>query len=281
MSFGQATQQVSLSRASGLRRDELFAGLFIIGCANGLGTGIFKALAAGDWSGGVQNISAIVWFACFAGISLLLQTKDDGSVRPLDIAAATVFLIAIAAPASELNWIALTGLSFYVLLLAPGNPVRRRAGMILLALTVPLLWSRLLFSFLSKYFLEIDASLVGSLLGTDRTGNVIKFADGSGDMVIMPACSSLANVSLAFLCWVAVSEWIGHRRERQDLLWCLLACLSVVAVNVARMSIMGLSHWHYETFHYGWGASLVNIVILGLIVSFTFLGVRRELFARV
>ncbi len=91
----------------------------------------------------------------------------------------------------------------------------------------------------------------------------------------------MANVSLAFLCWVAVSQWVGHRRQPQDLMWCLLACLSVVAVNVARISIMGLSHWHYETFHYGWGATLVNAIILVLIITFTSLGVRRELFQRI
>jgi hypothetical protein len=281
MSLGQTTQQLSLKRTSWLRRNELFTGLFIVGCANGLGSGILRAFASGDWSGGIENISAIVWFACFAGISLLFQTKDDNAVRPLDLAVAGIFLIVIAAPASELNWIAVTGLSFYILLFGGDNPTRRRAGTILLALTVPMLWSRLLFSVLSKYFLEIDASLVGSLLGTDRTGNVIKFADGSGDMVILPACSSMANVSLAFLCWVTVSEWLGHRREPRDMLWCLLACLSVVAVNVTRISIMGMSHWYYETFHYGWGATLVNAIILVLIVTFTCLGVRRELFQRV
>jgi hypothetical protein len=43
---------------------------------------------------------------------------------------------------------------------------------------------------------------------------------------------------------------------------------------------MGLSHWHYVTFHYGWGAMVANAIILILIVGFTLLGVRRELFSR-
>ena len=147
----------------------------------------------GSWlratgQGGIQNISAIVWFACIAGVSLLFQTQDESAIRPLDIVVSVLFLVVLAAPASELNWIAVTGLSFYVLLFAGDGdnvPCGTVPGSYLSALTVPMLWSRLLFSFLSRFFLEIDASLVGSLLGTDRTGNVdCKFADGSGDMVI-------------------------------------------------------------------------------------------------
>ena len=150
----------------------------------------------------------------------------------------------------------------------------------MLALTVPMLWSRLLFSFFAKFFLEIDALFVGWLLGTPRTGNVLSFADHSGSMVILPACSSLANVSLAFLCWVTMSVWLDHRRSYKDWVWCLLACSSVVAANVIRMAIMGRGQWYYETFHYGWGATLVNALILVFIVGFCFLGLRRELFSR-
>ena len=143
-----------------------------------------------------------------------------------------------------------------------------------------MIWSKLLFAYLAKFFLEINSSFVGWLLGTQRTGNIIRFADGSGDMVILPACSSLANVSLAFLCWVTITQWVDHRRSYEDILWCLLACGSVIAANVARIAIMGLGHWYYETFHYGWGATLVNAIILCLILGFCSLGVRRELFAR-
>jgi hypothetical protein len=262
-----------------LSRDEFFAGLYILGCANGLGTNIIRAVNAGDWTGGTQNISVIVLFACLAGISLLLRDKNE-EIRAADLLVAAAFLVGIAVPVSEMNWAAVTALSFYILLFANNGGSRRRGALILLALTVPLLWSRLLFAFFSKIFLEIDASFVAWLLGTPRTGNIIGFADGSGTMVILPACSSLANMSLAFLCWVSVTQWVEHRSSAQDIFWCCLACGSVVAVNVARISIMGLSHWHYMTFHYGWGATAANAIILLFTVGFTALGCRRELFSR-
>jgi hypothetical protein len=261
-----------------LPRDEFFAGLYIVGCANGLGGNILRALSSGDWTGGIGDISAIVWFACFAGISLLLRGKKE-EVTSADLAIGLVFLALTAVPVNEVNWAAVTGLSLYILLFAQGEPARRRGALILLTLTGPMLWTRLLFAFFAKPILIFDATFVAWLLGTHWTGNIVGFADGSGDLVILPACSSLANVSLAFLCWVSVTQWLGHQWSRQDILWCGLACVSVVAVNTVRIAIMGLSHWHYETFHYGWGATVANAITLGLIIGITALGVRRELFS--
>ena len=264
---------------SAVARDEFFAGLYILGCANGFGVSIIRALQAGDWTGGTEHLSVIALFACLAGISLFLRDKDD-EITTADFVVAGAFLVGIAVPVAEMNWAAVTALSFYILLFANNGGSRRRGALIMLALTVPMLWSRLLFAFFAKIFLEIDATFVSWLLGTARTGNIIAFADGSGNMVILPACSSLANMSLAFLCWVAVSQWVDHRSSRQDFLWCALACASVVAVNVARIAIMGLSHWHYETFHYGWGATTANAIILFFTIGFTVLGCSLEIFSR-
>jgi len=150
-----------------------------------------------------------------------------------------------------------------------------------LATTVPMLWSRLLFQFFAKLILQVDASLVGWILGTERTGDIVGFADGSGVLAILPGCSSLANVSLAILCWVAVSQLVSHKQSAYDLLWCVMACISVVAVNVSRISVEGLSQWHYATFHSPWGDAVGNTIMLGLIVGCSVLGVRREFFRRI
>ena len=241
---------------------------------------------------GIEEISAIVLFSCYAGISLLFQQKTDSDfVRISDIGVGLIFLLLQAALGSQINWMAVTGLCLYVLLFTrdeqgtrilfgPRSSPRRRAAMIIMALTVPMLWSKVLFSFLAKYFLEIDASLVGWIMGTPRLGNVLRFADGSGNMVVFPGCSSLANLSLAFLCWVTMTQWLDRRFRREDILWCGLACCAVVVINVTRMAIMGQSQWYYQTFHNGWGAPLVNAIELLFIVGFTMIGVRRELFQR-
>jgi hypothetical protein len=276
-----ATRSLTASLGRSLTRNEFFAGLYILGCLNGLGGAIFQAASSGDWA--IREVNVIVWFAFMAGVSLLLGERSDTAkpIKSMDIAVALLFLGLIALPADVMSWVAVTGLSLYVLLFARESGPRIRGATILLALTVPMLWSRVLFALFAKFFLEIDATLVAWFLGTTKTGNILRFADNSGDLVIMPACSSMANVSLALLCWVTATQWTDHRWSPWDILWCGVVCSSVVAINVTRITVEGLSHWHWATFHSPMGDMIVGTAILIFTVGLTVLGVRRELFARV
>jgi exosortase/archaeosortase family protein len=198
----------------------------------------------------------------------------------LDLVVAAVFLLLVILPIYAVSWVAVTGLSLYILLFANDGPERRRGALILLALTVPMLWSRLVFQFFAKPLLELDATMVAWLLGTERIGNLVRFGDNSGYMLITPACASFGNITFAFLTWVTVSQWANHRWARIDLLWSFLACASVVAINVTRIAITGLSYGHYETIHNQWGEMVLSTVFLILIVGFSVIGARRELFSR-
>ena len=283
-----ASSNERIARSSVLRisrelpRGEFFAGLFALGCVSGLASRIIQSINRLGWAEALFNtfeISVIVWISCTAGVFLILRDRTIG-LRSPELAIGAGFILLVILPIGPLSWLAVTALSLYVIFSA--NAVSsRRGAFILLATTVPMLWSRLLFQFFSNLILQIDASLVGWILGTHRTGDIVEFADGSGVLVILPSCSSLANVSLAFLCWITVSQLVCHKRSAYDLLWCLMACISVIAVNVTRVSVQGLSQWHYATFHSPWGDAVGNTIILGLIVVFSVLGVRRELFQRI
>ena len=269
-------------------RDEFFAALFIIGCANGLGAKVIDTVRWVGWAEAALSTfgtSAIVWIACYAGVRLILeetsQNVDVEKVQTADLVIGFALLIPIALPIGALSWFAISALSLYVILFARPLSARRRGAIILFAATVPMLWSRLLFRFFANVILSIDASLVGLLLGTHSSGNVVPFADGSGSLVIFPYCSSLANVSLAFLAWVVINQWQPHRRSLRDLCCCLLAAASVVSVNVTRIGLMGLSQWHYSAIHSQWGMSITNLLILGLTLGICLLGVRRETDTRV
>jgi len=262
-------------------RDEFFVGLYILGLANGLLGRFIQSLSFDGWTGAVSgiDINVVVAFACFAGVSTMLSEERD-EIRTADLVVGVIFLAFVMLPIFALSWVAVTGLSLYILFFAKGGSGRRRGAVILLALSVPMLWSRLLFQLFAKLILDIDATLVSWLLGTDRVGNTVSLVDGSGYMIVLPACSSLANMSLAFLCWVSVTQWAKHRWSAIDLLWSSLACASVIAVNVTRISLMGLSHSHYEAIHSESGDLVSNSVMLALMVGFSVLGARRELFAR-
>jgi hypothetical protein len=262
-------------------RDEFFAGLYILGLANGLLGRFIQSLSFDAWTGAISgiDINVIVAFACFAGVSTMLSEERD-EIRTADLVVGLIFLAFVILPIFALSWVAVTGLSLYILFFAKGGSGRRRGAVILLALTVPMLWSRLLFQLFAKLILDIDATLIAWVLGTDRVGNTVGMVDGSGYMAVLPACSSLANMSLAFLCWVSVTQWAKHRWSAMDLLWSSLACASVIAVNVTRISLMGLSHSHYQAIHSESGDLVSNSVMLALMVGFSVFGARRELFAR-
>lgn len=171
----------------------------------------------------------ILVVACFTGISLVLADKTGG-ICLADLAVAMVLLLIIALPIGAMSWLAVTMLSLYILRFTQAAESQHRGAVILLAATVPKLWSRLVFNLFANFIPGADALLVGWMLGTHRSRNMVEFADHSGTLAIFPACSSLANVSLALLC---SSASMLHEWRAQDIFWCLLACSSVVAVNIA------------------------------------------------
>jgi hypothetical protein len=264
-------------------RDELFAGLCILACVNGLGSRVIKSINDLGWESAVIHtfgISAFIWVACFLGVTLVLRDRTD-IIRSFDLAVAAAVIVLAFVPIGGASWLALTGLCLYMLLLPNGPPPRRRGAGILLATTAPMLWTGLLLHFLAKPILEIDAAIVGWLLGTDRLGNMVRFADNSGYLVIFQPCSSVAGLSLAMLCWVTMSQAAQHRPSVHDLIWAGLACASVIVVNVSRISIMGLSERYYQVAHGPLGSTIANAITVILIVGVSLLGVRREVFSRI
>jgi exosortase/archaeosortase family protein len=264
-------------------RDELFGGLCILACANGLGAQVIKSVNNLGWEDAIVNtfeISVIVWVSCFFGVTLILHDRTD-VLRYTDLVVGAAVIVLVLVPIGGASWLALAGLCFYMLLFTSGPSSRRRGAIILLATTAPMLWNRVLLHFLAKPILEIDASMISWILGTDRFGNLVRFADDSGSLIILPGCSSFAGLSFALLCWITFSQAARHKPSAHDLIWCGLACASVIVVNIARISIMGLSERGYQAAHSPLGNAIANTVTLMLIVGFSLLGVRRELFYRI
>ena len=79
-----------------LTPNQFFAGLYVLGVANGLLGRILLATNTDGWRGVLSiDISVIVLFACFAGISTMLSEQRGEHrdvIRPSDFAVAGVFL---------------------------------------------------------------------------------------------------------------------------------------------------------------------------------------------
>jgi exosortase/archaeosortase family protein len=260
-------------------RGGFFAAALGLCWANGMAVPVIRAVAQSGWSGALADtfgVSIVVWAASGAGIALVLR-HQDGRLTATDMAVAAGATALAAVPFGALSWTALALLSLYVIATAePGSPARRGA-LILLAVTVPMCWSRVAFAVVSPWLLQADAVMVSLIVGTERIGNTVRFADGQDFFQIYPACSSLANMSLAVLAWVAAAQLAGHRASPRDLIWCGLAALCVMAVNVARIALIGLNREAFSLLHDGFGATLAGWLSLGLMAAVCAIGLRHEL----
>jgi hypothetical protein len=263
--------------ARSVSRNEVFAALVAIGFANGISERIVVAIKEDGFLPALLDtfdISIIVWAACMVGIIFLLREPIQPVSRS-DRLVAVGALAAFLTPIAPLSWLALSMLTAYIVYTSAHSSFPHRGGWVLLAMTVPMFWGRLLFAAFSDLILQGDATLVGWLVGTHRFGNAIQFADGSGYLWIAPACSSLANVSLAILCWVTLIKAAGRPGSWGDIGWILAACCAVIIVNVARISLLGLYRDDFELIHGPLGSAITSLIILAITVAICLAGVHR------
>lgn len=260
-------------------RNELFAGLVLLGFANGISERITSSLANDGFIAALLqsfDISVIVWSACAIGLVFLLEGPAH-PIRRSDWVIAACALVAFLMPIPPLSWIALSAVSIHFMRGSPRASSLHRGASIVLAMTLPMFWGRLIFAMLSDFILRCDAMLVASVIGTQRLGNAVQFADGSGYLWIAPACSSVTNVSLAILCWVVVSKVSSHTSSLRDVAWVLAACSAVVAINVTRISLIGLHPEYFELIHGPVGLAIASWSILGATAGICLFGVRHDL----
>jgi exosortase/archaeosortase family protein len=266
-----------------LTRDQWLAGLLILALANGMARRIFGVLSSTGLVEAVLitfGISAIVWLASLAAISLVLRQDGRDALVPADIAVAAITMLLVLTPFGAPNWWALTGLSAYVMWTSPAGSARRRGAVVFLAITVPMYWGPVIFDVLATLLLRIDALFTALMSGAERSGNAVRFSDGSGYFEIGPPCSSFHNMSLAFAACVAASQFVGQRWSPRMAGWFALATLSVFAVNVSRLALIGLYRAHFDLIHGPIGNGVADWLSICLIGAVCYFGVRRDLAPR-
>jgi len=263
-----------------ISRNDLFAGLFSLTLANGLisrlsPTGEVDILAL---IGGALSVSAVVWFACFVGLSLLWRQQESEKLKVSDVYVTLMILLLVTIPVPQLSWFALAALSGYLLSTTQSTLRLRRAAVVFFAITVPMCWGPLFLHHVAKPFLWTDAFFVSRLIGTEQIGNMVRFSDGSGYFQIFPLCSSYHNVSLAILAWISLSQFVEHKWSWNDSIWVALAAISVLAINVSRIGLIGLYREHFQTIHGLIGSTIADSLSICFILAICVWGLRRELF---
>lgn len=264
--------------ASSLARGQLLAGLVFAGFVNGTCEKLVGEVAENGFLASLFrtfDISIVVWFGAAASIALLARAPSGAATRR-DMVVGAVAALTFLAPVPSLSWLGITAVALHLIAGSQSRDALRRSGAILLALTVPLFWARAVFALFSNQILELDAKLIGWIVGTGSIGNMIPFANGAGVVFLQPACSSITNLSLAIVCGVLFVELQGARWTRSAALATAAAAAATVLINVTRIATIALMPEHYSLLHGPAGSSAASWLTVAAIAAILAYGIRRE-----
>lgn len=217
------------------------------------------------------GVSAIVWAAMAAAMKISGEKPRPLQSR-LDVVILTIVIVMSFIPVSYFAPAGLLLCAIYMLGSGSrGFDPEHRAALVLLALTGPLIWGRLLLGLFQAPVLALDAHLVGAAIRSNVQGNVVRFPDGSGQFIIENPCSSVHNISLAILLWTTAAMLFNTRFDRRYLLVGVAAAAFMFVLNIVRLSIMGLFPTYFDLLHEGSGAVLFSwagligaVLVIGL-----------------
>lgn len=245
----------------------------MLAAINGFADRIAGALAAQDATHALLNlggVSAVDWFAFFAIGSIAWENGPAEPLRRADIVVAAGMLVAALVPLTTTAAIAvLVGGGYAAASAAPGSRTRRMA-FILLALTGPLVWGPLLLTLFAPLVLGTDARFAGWLAHVPTAGNMIHFASTSDAMVVAPGCSSVHNMSLAFVLWATLVQLLRIRATIRVTLVALAGAVVMAIVNVTRLAVMAHAQAHFDLLHKGVGSmafSMLSLIAAFLVIS--------------
>lgn len=246
----------------------------VVATVNGVATTLLDAVAQqGVWEAifTLAGVSAGIWFALFAILSIARDDRIAEPGRPGDLAVVAAMLGASLVPIVLAGSVAVFAGGLWFALTGPSGSRVRRIGIILLALSSTLLWGRLMLMLLGDTLLSLDGQFVAMLAGTSAEGNLVRFADARGTFVVGAPCSSLHNMTFAILLWASVTQLLDLRVSARVVAVGIAAMAGNLLVNGVRLALIALYPQHYETLHngdgallFGWAALIVAGVVVGV-----------------
>jgi hypothetical protein len=264
-----------LARFSELTTREVLIWVALLSGAVRFGNIVTNELAAGTDRASWSMIEIIVW-----GCALALLLRDKLSV-PVSTAQMWCVL-----PLLGLSMM-MSGTMLYIGLMLIGAVVvygrdwsgnQRRFGVILIAIGLYRIGSRLVVLLLGDVLLRLDTALAGVMMvslvpGSSWSDNHITPPNDVGITVGM-ACSSFANLSLVSLCYTSIAILDGARWTRRNGLAVAGVWLAIILLNTVRLVLMARSLGAYEYWHNGPGADMFGVGLSLVTVALCSLGSR-------
>ena len=241
-----------------LGRGSVFATAGILAALNAEAGQILSTLTfqpAAEAITGLAGVSAVIWVAMAA--TWKIGTEDHGRLQVRRDALVLALVVALAfLPISYSAQAGLLICGLYLFATSRRGDAGRRAALVLLALTGPLIWGRILLNLFAGPILSLDAHIVGAVIGTKVNGNIFQAAGGGGRFVIGDLCSSVHNMSLAIVLWTTAAMLFDIRVDRRYVAVGAAMAAFMFALNIARLAAIGLYPTHFTYLHFGTGAAL-------------------------
>jgi len=208
---------------------------------------------------GLPGISAVVWAAMLAAWKIASESRRRFR-GTADASVLAVVLMLSFLPLSFAPQVGLLLCGLYLFLTSPRGDGGRRAALVLLALTGPLIWGRILLNLFATPILAFDAHIVAGVIGTRVDGNVFQAAATGQRFVIGDLCSSVHNISIAMVLWTTAAMLFDIRIDRRYVAVGAAMAAFMFALNIARLATIGLFPAYFQFLHFGTGAALFGWV---------------------
>lgn len=281
MSVARVQGRSGLSRSTPiLGHRQIFPFTIAVLIVNAVATKVIDAIAGlglVDALTGGLGLSWAFWLSAVLCIRLALL-EADRAAQPKDLWLCGACLVAAVVPVSPISALACTALASAILFDRRQGVFLKASAMVLLAISVQLLWSRLLMLFFIGPVAALDAKLVSLIIHTRVHGNTVVFADGTHGMSILEACTSVQNASIALMLFVAIVRTFRPAPVVSEIYFALGLFLSVIVINLVRLTLMAQNIEMFRLIHgdVGWGAINAIITVNGLL--WAAMSVRREIF---
>jgi hypothetical protein len=257
---------------------DIFAAVFVTLFANGIQAQVSAAIHDG-WTvvGSGLGVNWVVWGAAGAVIRLLVLDTDRRPATRTDCVMAGSAVLAAAWPLSEAAWAGTTLLGAFLLLTRLPNSAARAAGIVMLAMSVPMLWARVFAQYLATPLTRLDTSVVAWVAGTRSTGNVLYFVGSTDNVLVSWSCSSFGNVSVALLLFVALVRSVRLQPRATELATLVATFATVFALNTFRLALIAQSRTELVQLHGPLGTALLGAFLTVAGVSWALFELRRDL----
>ena len=265
---------------SALDLGRLFPATIFILIANAVATKVIKAFGDQGWATALAGGLGLSWafWLSFALCVRLALAEQARAPRPRDLWVCGACLLAAMVPVSQVAALACTALALVILLDRTQGVLLKASAMVLLAISVQLLWSRLVMLLFLRPIAELDAFLVSLTTGSAVHGNTVQFVDGTRGMAILEGCTSVQNASIALMLFVAIVRTFRPAPRWSELYMFAGLFSSIVAINIVRLTLMAQSMAMFQRLHGDAGWVAINTIITVTALLWAAMSVRREIF---